>query len=54
MLLILFKSLYFDNYPKYLKDLFVLRSTTYSFTGTNIYLFLNHIHAFFFNIRTIL
>ena len=36
MLLILFKSLYFDNYPKYLKDLFVLRSTTYSLRGTNI------------------
>ena len=36
MLLILFKSLYFDNYPKCLKDLFVLRSTTYSLRGRNI------------------
>ena len=29
--------LYFDNYPKYLKDLFVLRCKTYSLTGKNIF-----------------
>ena len=34
MILSVFKCLHFDKYPKYLKDLFNLRSSTYSLRGT--------------------
>ena len=36
MLLVVYKSLHFNDYPRYLKDLFTLRSVTYSLRGTDI------------------
>ena len=36
MLLILFKGLYYTNYPGYLKDMFTLRCAAYSLRGTKI------------------
>lgn len=36
MLIMIYKCLHISNYPRYLKDLFTLRSATYSLRGTDI------------------
>ena len=36
MILTIFKCLYFSDYPRYLKDMFRLRSSTYFLRGHNI------------------
>ena len=36
MILTIFKCLHFSDYPRYLKDMFRLRSSTYSLGGHNI------------------
>ena len=37
MILSVFKCLHFGKHPKYLKDIFNLRSNTYSLRGTDIF-----------------